>query len=77
MIFLFVGQPVKLLILAGSLNGLILPLSLGSILAGAHNKKMVGDYKHPKWMTIYGVIAVLVTLYISIQSLGGLADLFS
>lgn len=77
LVFLFVGQPVKLLILAGSLNGLILPLSLGSILAGAHNKKMVGDYKHPKWMTVYGVLAVLASLYIGIQSLGGLAELFS
>lgn len=77
LIFLFVGQPVTLLILAGSLNGLILPLSLGSILAGAHNKKLVGDYKHPKWMTVYGVLAVLASLYIGIQSLGGLAELFS
>ncbi len=75
-IFIFVGQPVKLLILAGALNGLILPISLGSILAGAHRKDIVGDYKHPIWLTIYGVLATLITLYIGISSLGGLADLF-
>lgn len=76
LIFLLVGQPVKLLVLAGALNGLILPLSLGSVLAGAHNSKIVGDYKHPKWLTVYGIIAALATLIIGIQSLGGLADLF-
>lgn len=75
-IFTFVGQPVTLLILAGALNGLILPLSLGSILAGAHNKKLVGDYKHPKWLTAYGVIAVIITFIVGIRSLGGLANLF-
>lgn len=76
LIFVVVGQPVKLLILAGALNGLILPISLGSILAGAHRKDIVGNYKHPLWMTIYGGLAVAVTLYIGISSLGGLADLF-
>ena len=37
-----------LLIIAGSLKGLILPLTLGTILIGANRKVIVGsDYKHP------------------------------
>ena len=30
-IFLFLGKPVTLLIVAGALNGLILPITLGTI----------------------------------------------
>ena len=65
-----------LLIIAGSLKGLILPLTLGTILIGANRKVIVGsDYKHPLWLTILGVIAVLLTFYLGIQSLSRIATL--
>lgn len=75
-IFAFVGQPVTLLILAGAFNGLILPITLGLSLIAANKKSITGNYKHPLWMTIYGVIAALVTLIVGIISLGGLSQLF-
>lgn len=75
-VYAIVGQPVMLLILAGSLNGLILPLALGTILVAAYRKNIVGDYKHPMWLTILGVIAVVVTLYLGVQSLGGITELW-
>ena len=76
-VYAFIGQPVTLLILAGSLNGLILPLTLGVILIGAYRKNIVGeDYKHPTWLTVLGVITVIVTLYLGIQSLSGIAALW-
>lgn len=59
-IFVTIGRPVQLLILAGSLNGLILPITLGTILIAAHKTKIVGDYKHPFWLTIFGVFVVLL-----------------
>ncbi|RAU82932.1 NRAMP family divalent metal transporter [Pontibacter arcticus] len=59
-IFVTIGRPVQLLILAGSLNGLILPITLGTILIAAHKTKIVGDYKHPVWLTIFGVFVVLL-----------------
>ena len=66
-----------LLIIAGSLKGLILPLILGTILIGANRKVIVGsDYKHPLWLTILGVIAVLLTFYLGIQSLSRIATLW-
>jgi len=40
------------------------------------NKKVVGDYKHPKWMLILGVLVVLITLYLGLQSLTGIKALF-
>jgi Mn2+/Fe2+ NRAMP family transporter len=75
-IFITIGQPVKLLVLAGSLNGLILPVTLGTMLLASGNKKIVGDYKHPKWLLITGIIVVLLTLFLGAKSLTGLKALF-
>ncbi len=75
-IFITIGQPVKLLVLAGSLNGLILPVTLGTMLLASGNKKIVGDYKHPKWLLITGIIVVLLTLFLGFKSLAGLKALF-
>jgi len=62
-IFAFIGHPVKVLIIVGALNGLILPITLGSLLLAANMTKIVGDYKHPLWMSIFGWIIVVVMLY--------------
>ncbi|MBM7647347.1 Mn2+/Fe2+ NRAMP family transporter [Bacillus ectoiniformans] len=62
-IFATIGKPVKMLILAGSLNGLILPIALGVMLIAAHKKSIVGEYRHPVWMTIFGVLVVLLMAY--------------
>lgn len=75
-VFVTVGKPIKVLILAGSLNGLILPVTLGTMLAAAYNKKIVGDYKHPLWLFIFGVVAVLVAAYAGAISLPGIAKIW-
>jgi Mn2+/Fe2+ NRAMP family transporter len=59
-VFLIVGRPVKTLILVGALNGLILPLSLGVMLVAAHRVAVVGDYRHPRWMTATGAATALL-----------------
>lgn len=68
-IFLFVGQPVKVLVLAGILNGFILPIALGLILLASNRKNIVGDYKHPIWMQICGWIVVVVMAGLSFYTL--------
>ncbi|WP_156289580.1 NRAMP family divalent metal transporter [Oceanobacillus salinisoli] len=68
-VYVLVGQAATLLVLAGAVNGLILPLTLGSILLAAHNKKIIGDYKHPVWLTVFGTIVVILTAYLGIQTL--------
>ncbi|MCA0970485.1 divalent metal cation transporter [Halobacillus litoralis] len=68
-VFTFIGKPVLLLILAGAFNGLILPVALGTILVGAHKKSIVGDYKHPLWLTIFGGIVFLLTAYLAVMTL--------
>ena len=65
-VFAIVGQPVKTLIVVGTLNGLILPTTLLVMIIAAHKKSIVGDYKHPLWMSIFGVIVVLMTAYMGI-----------
>lgn len=68
-IFAIVGQPVKVLILVGALNGLILPITLGVLLVGAHNKKVVKDYKHPKWLTVFGGLVCVLMAYMGVYTL--------
>jgi Mn2+/Fe2+ NRAMP family transporter len=59
LVFTLIGKPVKILVLVGALNGLILPISLGVILIAAYKTKIVGDYKHPLWLTLFGAIIVV------------------
>jgi len=69
LVFAIVGKPVTILVLVGTLNGLILPITLGVILVAAHNKKIIGDYKHPVWMTAFGGLVVIMTAYMSIVTI--------
>jgi Mn2+/Fe2+ NRAMP family transporter len=68
-IYVLLGNPVTLLIIAGALNGLILPLALSVILIAAVKTKIVGKYKHPLWMQIAGWLIVLAMLYMGIAGL--------
>lgn len=77
LIMLVVGQPATLLVLAGSVNGLILPFTLGAMLLASTKKEIVGDYKHPKVLLILGIIVVIVTLIVGIQSLGKITQLLA
>ncbi|ABO66724.1 MULTISPECIES: NRAMP family divalent metal transporter [Geobacillus] len=67
-VFVLIGRPVKTLILAGTLNGLILPLSLGVMLVAAYKRNIVGDYRHPLWLTVFGAIVVALMAYMGIYT---------
>ena len=75
-ILTFIGRPVTLLVLAGSINGVILPLSLGSVLLAAYRKDIIGSYHHPVWMTALGWIMVAFTAWMGWGSLQNLSKLF-
>ncbi len=57
-IFIGVGKPVVLLVLAGAVNGLILPFALALILIAASKAKAASTYKHPNWLFALGIIVV-------------------
>ena len=72
-----IGQPATLLVLAGALNGLILPITLGVCLIASQKKSIMGEnYKHPIVLLILGIIVVVISAYLGITSLGKLSALF-
>ncbi len=58
-LFLLVGQPVRVLVLVGALNGVILPVGLTVMLVAAHRPAVVGTYRHPRWLTWSGAVVAL------------------
>ncbi len=70
--FLILGQPVRLLIAAGAINGLILPFALAIILMAAYKKNIINDYHHPRWMAVAGWIVVAVMAYMGLKAISGL-----
>ncbi len=77
LILIFLGKPVKLLVLAGSLNGLILPITLSITLIASKKAEIVGKYKHSNILFLLGWVVVVVAAYIGVNSLSKLAELFA
>jgi Mn2+/Fe2+ NRAMP family transporter len=68
-VFVTVGRPVRVLIVVGALNGLILPLSLGTMLVASRRRSVVGDYRHPIALTIGGALVTVAMAWLSVQTL--------
>ncbi|MBE7169927.1 MAG: divalent metal cation transporter [Williamsia sp.] len=71
LVFSGVGQPVKVLVVVGALNGFILPISLAIILLAAYKARLVGTYRHPVWMAVAGWLVVLMIGIMVVESLFG------
>jgi Mn2+/Fe2+ NRAMP family transporter len=69
LIFLLVGQPAKVLVVVGVLNGFILPVALALILLAARKKKIVGEFRQPLWLEIGGWLVVLIMTAFSLYTL--------
>jgi Mn2+/Fe2+ NRAMP family transporter len=59
-VFVLIGKPTELLLFAGAINGLILPVALSIMLIAATKSRIMKGYKHPLWMQLAGWIVVLV-----------------
>ncbi len=70
LLFVLLGNPVNLLIVAGGVNGLILPIALAVMLIAAVKVKVTGTYKHPVWMQVAGWIVVVLMIGMGITGLG-------
>lgn len=68
-VFLFIGQPVSVLVWAGTINGFILPLGLALILLAPTRKAVIGEYSHPKWLWIAGWLVVAIMAFFSFRTL--------
>ena len=71
------GGAAKLLIIAGAVNGLILPISLACMLLACRKKEVVGEYKHPLPLQILGWGVVLVAGYLAVTTLPNIMKLFA
>lgn len=61
-LYLLLGRPVRLLVLAGGLNGLILPVTLGVVLLAARRRDLMGGYRHPLLLQAVGWLAWVVSV---------------
>ena len=68
-LFILIGKPQTLLVVVGTLNVFILPITLAVILVASQKKKIVGDYVHSKVLFVLGWIVVAVTAFMGVQTL--------
>ncbi|MGI4744345.1 MAG: NRAMP family divalent metal transporter [Janthinobacterium lividum] len=69
LVFVLVGKPTQLLVFAGAINGLILPIALGIVLVAATSQRLMRGYHHPRWMLAAGWAVVLVMGALSVPVL--------
>jgi len=68
-IFSFIGKPVTVLVVVGALNGLILPIVLGSLLLAAKKERIVGSYKHSNFLFCSGWLVFAVLMVMSVKTI--------
>jgi Mn2+/Fe2+ NRAMP family transporter len=68
-VFLWFGQPVKILVYAGALNGFILPFALAMMLFAVYMQRGAFKVKHPLWLSVAGWLVVLATCWMGIRTI--------
>lgn len=79
-VFIIAGKaPATLLIVAGAVNGLILPVGFGVLMFVATflGKSLLKGYKYPLWLIVIGWASWLLTIYLGVMSLSGIAKLWA
>ncbi len=71
-----VNMPVFLLMMAGLVNSIILPVVLAVILLATRRKDIVGDYRHPLWLTTIGCAIVILMASASLSNINNFASQF-
>jgi Mn2+/Fe2+ NRAMP family transporter len=70
-IFILIGKPRQLMLLAGLVNGLILPIALAILLIACTKPKLMKGYRHPVWMQLSGWIVVAVMGWMGYLTIAG------
>ncbi len=70
------NMPILLLMLAGLVNSIILPIVLATVLGATRNPKIVGTYKHPLYLTVIGVTIILIMSLASLSNISGFITKF-
>jgi Mn2+/Fe2+ NRAMP family transporter len=69
LLFVFLGKPKELLLLAGLVNGLILPFALAIMLIASRRLPILKQYAYPYWIQISGWLVVIVMGTMSVFAL--------
>ncbi|GIU05144.1 MULTISPECIES: NRAMP family divalent metal transporter [unclassified Shewanella] len=73
---IMMDMPILLLMLAGLINSLILPIVLAFMLMATRRKDIVGHYKHPLYLSVMGVVIVLGMGVASFSNVGNFITKF-
>ncbi len=69
--------PQALLIFAGAFNGLILPVGFAMVMWVAFRRRdLMKGYKYPTWLLVAGLIVLVLTIFLGVRSISGLAALW-
>ena len=79
LVFVLIGTPpTTLLIFAGAFNGLLLPFGIAVLLwVATRRPDLLRGYRYPRWLLAVGWIAWLLTLYLAVNSVRPVIDLFA
>ncbi|MBB3674914.1 NRAMP family divalent metal transporter [Modestobacter versicolor] len=77
--YLVIGTaPTTLLVFAGAFNGLLLPIGIAVLLwVATRRTDLLGGYRYPRWLLAVGWVAWLLTLYLAVNSVRPVIELFS
>lgn len=77
--FLVVGTaPTTLLVFAGAFNGLLLPFGIGVLLwVATRRADLLGGYRYPRWLLVVGWAAWVLTVYLAVNSVRPVIELFA
>jgi Mn2+/Fe2+ NRAMP family transporter len=68
-VFIARGQPVQTLVVVGLVNSFVLPFALTIILWASRNTALMGAYRHPLWLTLFGYLVAAATLVFGLYAL--------
>ncbi len=69
LVFIGLGKPVQVLVWAGALNGLILPVALALVLLAARARNAPAGYVHPWWLAAAGWAVVIAMGWLGLLGL--------
>lgn len=69
LVFLWFGNPTRLLVRAGTINGLILPVALFTILLAASRPGIIKGYRFPRWLYYAGWMVVAIMTIMGLRAL--------
>ena len=77
-VYLLIGTaPVTLLVFAGAFNGLLLPVGIGVLLWVAWRRTdLLNGYSYPRFLLGIGGLAWLLTVYLAVNSVGPVINVF-